>query len=336
MSWRPALMPGPWVADDAAGSSASATAGDDPATNVSVPRVSSSAGSWCRSRSRKAGRGEVRAPGAQVRGACAVVASRAARARHDLGIDSDLVYDRGLLLGAKRDAVLELWEVQRYGTDSFDDLDYTCIYGLRPAEWYAKGVRMLGRTVVECTRDVLAEAIGADMAGAVRGSSSQSGVVLIDLFAGSCNTLFWMAASLPGSRAVGFEVDAGVFELTSRNLSIIGSSIELRQGDYLTALSGLDVADDAVVVAFVAPPWGSALSPGGVLDLRRTVPPVGDVIDVLLARFAGALICAIQVYETTDSISLIDLEARLSRSTLRMYAFNAPGQNHGIVLGTGI
>jgi hypothetical protein len=92
-----------------------------------------------------------------------------ARVRDDLGIDGDLVDDRGLLLDAKRDAVLDLWEVQRYGTDSFDDPDYTCVYGLRPVEWYANGVRLLGRTVVECTLDVLADAIDADTAAAVRG-----------------------------------------------------------------------------------------------------------------------------------------------------------------------
>ena len=29
----------------------------------------------------------------------------------------------------------ELWEVQRYGTDSYGDPDYVPIYGMRPADW---------------------------------------------------------------------------------------------------------------------------------------------------------------------------------------------------------
>jgi hypothetical protein len=153
-------------------------------------------------------------------------------------------------------------------------------------------------------------------------------------FAGSCNTLFWMLAYLPGCRAVGSELDAGVFELTTRNLAIVGSSIELRHGDYLTGWSALDVADDAVVVGFIAPPWGKALSPSGVLDLRRTVPPAGEVVDAVLARFAGPLICAVQVYEATDSTSLRELAARFKRSTMMTYRFNVPGQNHGRGLGT--
>ena len=35
---------------------------------------------------------------------------------------------------------------------------------MAPAEWHAKGVRVLGRTAVECTRDRLADAIGRDVA----------------------------------------------------------------------------------------------------------------------------------------------------------------------------
>jgi hypothetical protein len=43
------------------------------------------------------------------------------------------VYDRELLLlGAKRNAVLDLWEVQRYGSDSYGDTDYVSVYGMRP------------------------------------------------------------------------------------------------------------------------------------------------------------------------------------------------------------
>ena len=64
-------------------------------------------------------------------------------------------YNRELLLaGNKRNAILELSEVRRYGTDSYGDPDYVSIYGMHPVDWYAKGVRVLGRTAVECTRMV--------------------------------------------------------------------------------------------------------------------------------------------------------------------------------------
>jgi hypothetical protein len=56
-----------------------------------------------------------------------------------------------LLEGEKRNTVLDLMEVQRYGIESWGDPDYVCIYGLRPTDWYGRGIRILGRTAVECT-----------------------------------------------------------------------------------------------------------------------------------------------------------------------------------------
>ena len=58
-------------------------------------------------------------------------------------------YDRDFLLSrGKRNQVMELWEVQKFGTDSFGDPDYVSIYGMKPAEWYARGVRLLARTTI--------------------------------------------------------------------------------------------------------------------------------------------------------------------------------------------
>ena len=75
------------------------------------------------------------------------------------------VYDRALLLhGSKRNQVLTLAEIERYGLDSFANRDYLSIYGMPPREWYRHGIRLLGRTAVECTRDALGERIGRDVA----------------------------------------------------------------------------------------------------------------------------------------------------------------------------
>ena len=121
------------------------------------------------------------------------------------------MYRELLLGGAKRDAVLELWEVQRYGSDSYGDADYVSVYGLRPADWYGRGVRLLGRTAVECTRDALADAIGKDVARVAASAPAVARALVVDLFAGSGNTLHWLLRHLPGARGVGFESDAGVF-----------------------------------------------------------------------------------------------------------------------------
>ena len=249
--------------------------------------------------------------------------------------DRSLSFDRQLLLaGTKRNAVLDLWEVERYGIDSFGDADYVALYGMRPAEWYAMGIRVLGRTAVECTRDALADAIGSDIAAVVRAARMASGAVVIDPFAGWGNTLHWILHALPGARGIGFESDVSVFALTSRNLSILELPIEVLHADYRAGLSNVVVAEDMLLIAFLAPPWGPALDTRGGLDLRRTTPPIIELVEVLADRFPNRLLCAIQVFENVEAVSLAEVAARFDWSNLRIIDLNAPGQNHGLLLAT--
>jgi hypothetical protein len=244
-------------------------------------------------------------------------------------------YDRQLLLlGAKRNQVLELWEVQRYGTDSYGDSDYVSIYGLPPATWYEKGIRLLGRTAVECTRDQLGDAIGSDVATAANSAPPAAGVTVIDPFAGSGNTLYWILRHLPQAQGLGYELDQAVYQLTERNLSILGLPLEVVNADYVEALPELSVPDGQLLIAFIAPPWGTALSVSDGLDLRITTPPVIEIVDSLAQRFSNRLLFSIQVYERIEPASLAELTARFDWSALRIYDFNPPGQNHGLLLGS--
>jgi hypothetical protein len=192
---------------------------------------------------------------------------------------SRVVHDRALLLyGCKRNEVLNLAEIEQYGLDSFADADYISIYGMPPREWYRRGVRLLGRTAVECTRDALGDHIGRDVASvAIRMPANQ--FVVIDPFAGSCNTLFWILRSLPNSEAIAFESDQRVFELTHRNLAALNQSIDFVHGDYRRLLEERRVQEDRGIVTFIAPPWGTALDEAQGVDLRRTTPPIIEVID---------------------------------------------------------
>jgi hypothetical protein len=246
------------------------------------------------------------------------------------------IYDRQLLLGgAKRNAVLELWEVQRYGIDSYGDADYVSVYGMRPSEWQAKGIRLLGRTAVECTRDRLGDAIGQDVAAVAAMAPPTAGALVVDPFAGSGNTLYWLQRHLPGARGLGFELDAGVFRLTQQNLAALALPIDILNTDYRSGLTGVSLAADQLLIAFIAPPWGDALSKTHGLDLRRTTPPITEIVDFLLRAFAQTrLLCAIQVHETVNPESLAELKSRFDWSSLRVHRLNAPGDNHGILLGT--
>jgi hypothetical protein len=246
------------------------------------------------------------------------------------------MYDRELLLGGvKRDAVLELWEVQRYGRDSYGDADYVSVYGLRPADWYGRGVRLLGRTAVECTRDALADAIGKDVARVAASVPAVARALVVDLFAGSGNTLYWLLRHLPGARGVGFESDAGVFRLTRENLAALTLPINILNTGYLSGVTGLSVAPDELLIAFIAPPWGDALDRTSGLDLRRTMPPITEIVDFLFHQFSrDRLLCAIQVHETVLPVSMAELRTRFEWSMLRVYELNVRGQNHGLLLGS--
>ena len=244
------------------------------------------------------------------------------------------VYDRALLLhGSKRSEVLSLAEVEQYGLDSFADGAYVSIYGMAPREWYQHGIRLLGRTVVECTCDPVGDGIGRDIALVAANMPSKQRMV-IDPFAGSCNTLFWILQHLPNSEGIAFESDPQVFELTQRNLAILGQRIGLVYGDYAKLLREGCVAEDRDIVVFVAPPWGTALDQAQGLDLSSTKPPVADVVERIAHQFPKhKMLFATQVYERLSAPSLGHLQTRFDWSELRIYDINDKGGNHGILLG---
>ena len=245
------------------------------------------------------------------------------------------VYDRELLLhGSKRNEVLSLAEIEQYGLDSFGNTDYVSIYGMPPREWYGCGIRLLGRTAVECTRDALGDRIGRDVASVARRMPSDH-LVVIDPFAGSCNTLFWILRHLPNSEGIAFESDPQVFDLSHRNLAALSQRIELLRGEYVTLLEKRHIPQGRGVVVFVAPPWGTALDEVQGLDLNRTTPPISEVIEQVVRRFSHhKMLFAIQVYEKVSASSLNGIRTRLDWTELRIYDINERGRNHGVLLGT--
>jgi hypothetical protein len=245
-------------------------------------------------------------------------------------------YDRALLLhGPKRDVVLTLDEVRQYGADSFEDPNYVQIYGMSPGEWHGRGIRLLGRTVVERTRDALADPIGSDIAAVAAKLPAGTPVTVIDPFAGSCNTLYWILRHIPDSVGIACESDPQVHSLTKANIAHLDRPIELIEGNYETWLTQLDIAADRGLIAFVAPPWGTALDETLGLDLRRTTPSITDIVQRIAGKYHDRrMIFAIQVYEKVNTASLADVQDSMNWSELRLYDLNVEGHNHGILLGT--
>ena len=152
--------------------------------------------------------------------------------------------------------------MQQYGIDSFSDPDYLQIYGMSPTQWYARGIRLLGAPLV----------IGRDIGNVAALMSPQPEFVVIDPFAGSCNTLYWILRHVPGSSGIACELDPQVHELTKRNIVGLDRSIALSEGDYEALLDGLSLRPDCAIIVFVAPPWGTALDEKEGLDLDSNGP----------------------------------------------------------------
>ena len=246
------------------------------------------------------------------------------------------VYDRALLLhGPKRDEVLTLEEVRQYGIDSFSDSDYVQIYGMAPTVWYRRGIRMLGRTAVECTRDALADRIGMDIASIAATLPDTTHFTVIDPFAGSCNTLYWILRSIPNSQGMASEFDRQVYELTKRNIAGLDRTIDLQHGDYQSLLGACRPPPEHALIFFIAPPWGTALDEVAGLDLRRTTPPVSDVVGFIRTTYPSRrALLAIQIHEKLEPTSLHEVQALLDWWDLRVYDLNDAGKNHGVLLGT--
>ena len=108
-------------------------------------------------------------------------------------------YDRDFLLSpAKRNQIIGLWEVEKFGRDSFGDPNAVSLYGMTPAQWHARGVRILARTALEAVRDPLGNRIGQDVARVAATAPPGSAFGVIDPFAGSCNGLFSILQYLLG------------------------------------------------------------------------------------------------------------------------------------------
>jgi len=247
----------------------------------------------------------------------------------------DRNYNRDFLLSAeKRNQLIELWEVEKYGRDSFGDPDHVHLYGMTPKEWYGRGVRILARTCLEAVKDSLGNKIGADIAEALASAPGNQPVGVVDPFAGSCNGLIAILRHLPGAKGIGFELESAVFGLTKRNIAHLKVPIELVLGSYKDLVGLRGHPADHIVVVFLAPPWGDALHPVTGLHLDRTKPPILEIVrDFEQVYGSQPVLYVTEIHEVNEPIALKTVEAAFDWTDLRIYDVNVPGLQHGILLG---
>jgi hypothetical protein len=70
-----------------------------------------------------------------------------------------------------------------------------------------------------------------------------------------------------------------------RNLAALASRIKIMNTDYRPGVANGNASTDRLLITFIAPPRGDALSRTSGLDLRRTTPPITEIVDFLVHRF---------------------------------------------------
>jgi hypothetical protein len=217
---------------------------------------------------------------------------------------------RAELLGEKRGAVLSLDEIRRVGDEFYEDPEGLQLYGMRPRDYFEIGVRVTGRTAIECSNDVRAigqaEAVRDVLSREFPGRSPSA----LDLFTGSGNSLYHLARSTSAVTAVGFELDDNVYQLTRKNFEKVGFQAHFERGSYKDLLRPEVLPRDTPCAVLVSPPWGAAFSFTGGLDLRRTEPPVGEILSFVRERLPHhELIFVIQTHERTVAASVAAITA---------------------------
>jgi hypothetical protein len=152
---------------------------------------------------------------------------------------------------------------------------------------------------------------------------------------GSCNALFSILRHLPGAEGLGFEFEQAIFDMTMRNIASLAAPIRLLQGDYRALLGQHRFPANHRIVAFIAPPWGDALSAERGLDLGRTKPPISEIVDDFERIYPdNPILYVIEVHEHLVPEPLTELRAAFEWSELSVYDIAGPTGRHGVLLGT--
>jgi hypothetical protein len=185
-------------------------------------------------------------------------------------------------------------EVRHAGWELANNPHDLRLFGMHPLAWYCLGIRICGRTAVEVTRDRHAEFLGRSVAKTLSGIGQRIADV-VDPFVGSGNLLCHMVRATKANRAVGLDNSKDVMDLTRRNFARLRAFGRLRLDDLQLHQDNWTACDAYVenrpTLIIVAPPWGDAFDACG-LDVRKTAPPMNDVLKCLANRTTTASIFA--------------------------------------------
>lgn len=232
---------------------------------------------------------------------------------------------RDRLLGDLRTTVLTGEQLCEAGRLIYGHPDGLSLYGIPATAMEAEGIRLLGRTTIECCVDDCAAAV-ADALTARHAALPHEGdePLVVDLFCGSGNFSRHLGSRL-GIPVHAAELDPDVHAATRHNLDRVGADTRLHLGDYRDLLGKLP-ARGRRDTYFVEPPWGPAFTPTG-LDLTRTSPPVPDILDAI-HRSRDGLPCLVAI-KTNDQIAHDSLARSFARARHLQSVTPAPALPYG-------
>jgi hypothetical protein len=217
---------------------------------------------------------------------------------------------RADLLGPSRTRTLAGHELMEVGRLVYGDADQLSLYGVPSSRMAERGVRLLGRTAIECSVDAYSAAVAGQVAAHGSGTPEPGPDAFVaDLFCGSGNMGFHLGRRL-GLPVHASELDPLVHDHTRDSLTALGIEIDLQLLDYRDMLGKLGAASprDTYVVE---PPWGPAFTPHG-LDLEATSPPVPQILADITASRDGTP-CLV-VIKTNDQIARDSLSRSFARA----------------------
>jgi hypothetical protein len=241
---------------------------------------------------------------------------------------------RNELLREKRNVVLSLDEIRRVGEEFYEDPEGLQLYGMGPRDYHETGVRIAGRTAIECSNDIRAVGQAQAVCDVLSRAFPGRFPSVVDLFTGSGNSLYHLARSTRAITRVGFELDDTVYELTRENFEKIGFQALFERGSYDSLLRPEILPPEPPCVVLVAPPWGAAFSFAGGLDLRRTDPPVHDILGSVRERLPHhELIFVIQTHErmVPESVAAITAGRHVHAQGV-IHASTRPERNQGYII----
>ena len=207
---------------------------------------------------------------------------------------------------------LRLHEIRQAGTRLAGDRSDLRLFGLPPSVWYALGVRIQGRTVVEATRDPQARFFARAVAKTL-GERGHHIHTVIDPFVGSGNVLYHFMRETNARHGIGIDLDPAIGRLTTHNFAVmrrwmrLGARVDITVADWTCYRSFLS---DRSTLVLVMPPWGEAFTEDG-LDLRQVQPRISQILaDLGQSHDTGSLFAAIMTFPKIAYESVAEISSR--------------------------